>query len=605
MQRGPPFMGNAIGYAKGIGVAVEHSCDGAASDESAETAAVRELHGILANSVECGLRQVMTRIVPQDQCSGSQLDAAAISLCSCHIGYFSNADIIGNLLHLVVNLALFPSGPPQAKVPTADAEVQFKEATLEMEVQTEAPVHHTRDVEVETAEPFEVETREADVQTAEVGRVVSEEIYEDMHTPTGLEGTGIPEDIEILAQLEARGRVATADAQVQVSAPLEMQAMEAEMQQFPSGGTMLSRTHVPQAWGSGVRTVEVPQVVEIERVVEVPKVVEIVRVVEVPRVVEVVKEIEKVVEIQKIVEVPRVVNCPPRMVPEVQIFEKVVIVPELHTYEKVVEVPQIQIFEKIVTIPQVQTFQKVVEVPQVQTYEKEVMVPAIQPQVGSQSPNQPPQADVPSLRQPSLRRPSPSRRRDRSLEQGEAGLAEDMKAVRIGGGYHLVRTPPRSRSRSPSRSKSPSRSAVPDSLEAQAAATCAVARPWLVESGQESTEADGLDSLDQWQSVGSEQDYSTYVHGQIMSAPERFSVGTHSPRQGRAMSQEEAGRTGSSVDELQLFRVLKTNGPSRSGTTFVQQGPWRRPPSSSADEQPVAGGNGIPLSLLMGPPQPY
>ena len=51
-QRGPPFMGNAMGYAKGVGSAVEHSCDGPESDESVEAVAVRELHGILSDSVQ-------------------------------------------------------------------------------------------------------------------------------------------------------------------------------------------------------------------------------------------------------------------------------------------------------------------------------------------------------------------------------------------------------------------------------------------------------------------------------------------------------------------------------------------------------------------------
>jgi hypothetical protein len=147
-------------------------------------------------------------------------------------------------------------------------------------------------------------------------------------------------------------------------------------------------------------------------------------------------------------------------------------------------------------------------------------------------------------------------------------LVHEIGAVRIGGGYHVIKTPPGSRSSSRSRSESaPPRVRSSENFVAQAVATSTSPRwPLLASSGLESKAvAEAREFL-----IRTEHDYDTYAHGRLPSesSRERFSVGAHSLTQRMAISNKEAADTieAGSANDLGLFRVLKPGMPNRSSS---------------------------------------
>lgn len=68
---------------------------------------VLELHATLARALEFGMQQAALQLgLPAY--TKLLLASSCISHCSCHFGYHSNEQTIGHLLHLIVQLALFP-----------------------------------------------------------------------------------------------------------------------------------------------------------------------------------------------------------------------------------------------------------------------------------------------------------------------------------------------------------------------------------------------------------------------------------------------------------------------------------------------------------------
>jgi len=200
-----------------------HSCHGSADNESAETA-VKELHSILSNAVECGLKQAMAHVGPCNHDEPFPFAASTTSQCSCHVGYFSNADIIGNLLHLIANLALFPSccqnDPPKPKVVTAEVGVQVHKVT---------PRVQSRDAEVEvkvqTADA-QAQAAHAEAQTADAQR----ELRTERHMAS-----------ELQVQLDLAREGERKAVQAQDAASAEVSRARAEFQQslsdFAKGGS--------------------------------------------------------------------------------------------------------------------------------------------------------------------------------------------------------------------------------------------------------------------------------------------------------------------------------------------------------------------------------
>lgn len=87
--------------------------------------AARELHSTLARGLELGAQQVAKQL-GLFVCSELSLSMYS-SKCHCHIGYYSNAQMIGTLLHLAVQLALFPNAPV-AEASTQVGAVEASEA---------------------------------------------------------------------------------------------------------------------------------------------------------------------------------------------------------------------------------------------------------------------------------------------------------------------------------------------------------------------------------------------------------------------------------------------------------------------------------------------
>mmetsp|Transcript_34316 Transcript_34316/g.94597 ORF Transcript_34316/g.94597 Transcript_34316/m.94597 type:complete len:399 (+) Transcript_34316:55-1251(+) len=110
---------------------------------------------VLRGTLEAGARAAAERLGAQISgvAAGGVAGGFSEMHCSCHVGFYSNEQVICNLLHLVVQLALFSRSPPVTDGHTeppseeeqrqigwkADASATAFPAAVEIEVQTERP----------------------------------------------------------------------------------------------------------------------------------------------------------------------------------------------------------------------------------------------------------------------------------------------------------------------------------------------------------------------------------------------------------------------------------------------------------------------------------
>lgn len=114
-----------------------------------QAAASTELQASMIRALEVGVRQAAYGLM--DGVCTRGLGKVSVEPCSCHVGFHSNKQIIGNLLHLVVQLALFPTpncaeqsvqaGTPQHLLPVRGTQTLEPPPKAEHAAQTDISRH--------------------------------------------------------------------------------------------------------------------------------------------------------------------------------------------------------------------------------------------------------------------------------------------------------------------------------------------------------------------------------------------------------------------------------------------------------------------------------
>lgn len=128
-----------------------------------------ELHAQLTQSLESGLRSILGRVpIGTTTCMSDKL---GVSSCTCHVGFHTNAQIIGNLLHMTVQLALFPRPFAedigiQARPAIDEESIQTELLTATMETQT---LLRTSDMEVQAVQEVKLAESQTHHVTVDAG----------------------------------------------------------------------------------------------------------------------------------------------------------------------------------------------------------------------------------------------------------------------------------------------------------------------------------------------------------------------------------------------------------------------------------------------------
>jgi len=111
----PPSTGSPNQGSSTASVKAQQDLRAEAGNPAWEVTAASELHTRLVLALETGIRDIAQQFATDDHASsqmalamGLRTAGAAMRSCSWHTGFYSNAQLIGNLIHMAVQLTLFP-----------------------------------------------------------------------------------------------------------------------------------------------------------------------------------------------------------------------------------------------------------------------------------------------------------------------------------------------------------------------------------------------------------------------------------------------------------------------------------------------------------------
>lgn len=166
-------------------------CPHGLHSSSVEAQVSRDLHSSLLIALEAGVQKAFHHFAEDAQHgrmrhvaegAAHKFAASASWDCSCHIGFYTNSQVIANLMHLIVQLALFP------RAQTSDAELQVNSRSA-----------HVADQFVEAS----LETAEAGIQVEPRQNVNTQRVASPSHSPSRSVGVRIGGGYHIVAAEEA------------------------------------------------------------------------------------------------------------------------------------------------------------------------------------------------------------------------------------------------------------------------------------------------------------------------------------------------------------------------------------------------------------------